>query len=59
MITALLYFLTDEKKDMESSNYTFDFTMCNPPFFSSEDDTYTMNKSKKDRGEPVSVPTGT
>ncbi|XP_042892976.1 RNA N6-adenosine-methyltransferase mettl16-like isoform X2 [Penaeus japonicus] len=48
----------NEKKDMESSNYTFDFTMCNPPFFSSEDDTYTMNKSKKDRGEPVSVPTG-
>ncbi|XP_047485546.1 RNA N6-adenosine-methyltransferase mettl16-like isoform X2 [Penaeus chinensis] len=49
---------TNDKKGMESSNYIFDFTMCNPPFFGSEEDSHTMNKSKKDRGEPVSVPTG-
>lgn len=49
---------TNDKKDLESSNYIFDFTMCNPPFFGSEEEIHTMNKSKKGRGEPVSVPTG-
>nr|XP_027218981.1 U6 small nuclear RNA (adenine-(43)-N(6))-methyltransferase-like [Penaeus vannamei] len=58
LIIALFCFLTDDKKDLESSNYIFDFTMCNPPFFGSEEEIHTMNKSKKGRGEPVSVPTG-
>ncbi|KAK3859330.1 hypothetical protein Pcinc_034547 [Petrolisthes cinctipes] len=44
--------------DDKKVKYIFDFTMCNPPFFSSEEETDTMKKSKKQRGEPVSSPTG-
>lgn len=46
------------KKTEECSTYLYDFTMCNPPFFSCEEETDTMKKSKKDRGEPLSAPTG-
>ncbi|XP_064092323.1 RNA N6-adenosine-methyltransferase mettl16-like isoform X2 [Macrobrachium nipponense] len=38
--------------------YLLDFMMCNPPFFGSLEETYSMNKSRKDRGEPRSVATG-
>ncbi|KAK4318186.1 hypothetical protein Pmani_010796 [Petrolisthes manimaculis] len=44
--------------DNKSMKYMFDFTMCNPPFFSSEEETDSMKKSKKQRGEPISSPTG-
>lgn len=40
------------------SSYILEFMMCNPPFFSQEEDTDSMKKSKKDRGEPTSVLTG-
>ncbi|XP_045622199.1 RNA N6-adenosine-methyltransferase METTL16 isoform X2 [Procambarus clarkii] len=45
-------------KDEECSTYLYDFTMCNPPFFSSEEEADTMKKTRKDRGSPVSAPTG-
>lgn len=38
--------------------YLLDFMMCNPPFFGSLEETDSMNKSRKDRGEPRSVATG-
>lgn len=50
---------TKQKESNECErDYAFDFTMCNPPFFSSEDEVDTMAKSKKGRGEPCAAPTG-
>ncbi|KAG7163978.1 RNA N6-adenosine-methyltransferase METTL16-like [Homarus americanus] len=47
-----------KNKNEELSTFFYDFTMCNPPFFSSEEEMDTMKKSRKDRGEPVSAATG-
>ncbi|KAG0718489.1 U6 small nuclear RNA (adenine-(43)-N(6))-methyltransferase [Chionoecetes opilio] len=49
-----------EEGSVEEGNrdYTYDFTMTNPPFFSSEEEADTMAKSKKGRGEPSAAPTG-
>lgn len=48
-----------EKKHVTGeSSYILEFMMCNPPFFSQEEDTDSMKKSRKDRGEPTSVLTG-
>ncbi|CAL4111504.1 unnamed protein product, partial [Meganyctiphanes norvegica] len=50
---------TKEKCEISGdSSYILEFMMCNPPFFSTEEDTDSMKKSKKDRGEPTSVLTG-
>ncbi|XP_071524224.1 RNA N(6)-adenosine-methyltransferase METTL16 isoform X1 [Panulirus ornatus] len=46
------------QKDKDFGLYLYDFTMCNPPFFCSEEEMDTMKKSRKDRGEPISAPTG-
>lgn len=49
----------NEDSDAECErDYTFDFIMSNPPFFSSEEELDTMAKSKKGRGEPYAAPTG-
>lgn len=38
----------------------FDFTMCNPPFFGSEEETDSNQKSRQpDRSEPSGAKTGT
>ncbi|XP_050717977.1 RNA N6-adenosine-methyltransferase METTL16-like [Eriocheir sinensis] len=50
--------LEEKNPDSSERDYTFDFTMCNPPFFSSEEEVDTMAKSKKGRGEPCAAPTG-
>lgn len=41
------------------SGYIIDFSMCNPPFFSSEQEVDSCSKSKKDRGPPPNAHTGT
>uniref|UniRef100_A0A2P2HZU5 U6 snRNA m(6)A methyltransferase n=1 Tax=Hirondellea gigas TaxID=1518452 RepID=A0A2P2HZU5_9CRUS len=43
----------------DSSGYLLDFSMCNPPFFSSEQDTDSCSKNKKQRGPPNNAYTGT
>ncbi|XP_076040132.1 RNA N(6)-adenosine-methyltransferase mettl16 [Oratosquilla oratoria] len=39
--------------------YLYDFVMCNPPFFGSEEELDSVKKSRKSRREPSSAPTGT
>lgn len=48
----------EEKEEVQERDYIYDFTMTNPPFFSSEEEADTMAKSKKGRGEPTAAPTG-
>uniref|UniRef100_A0A0P4VQM9 U6 snRNA m(6)A methyltransferase n=1 Tax=Scylla olivacea TaxID=85551 RepID=A0A0P4VQM9_SCYOL len=49
----------EEREEVQERDYIYDFTMTNPPFFSSEEEADTMAKSKKGRGEPNAAPTGT
>ncbi|KAA0184627.1 hypothetical protein HAZT_HAZT009039 [Hyalella azteca] len=42
----------------DAKGYLLDFTMCNPPFFSSEQETDSSSKSKKDRPPPNNAYTG-
>ncbi|XP_045127039.1 RNA N6-adenosine-methyltransferase METTL16-like isoform X2 [Portunus trituberculatus] len=48
----------EEREETQERDYIYDFTMTNPPFFSSEEEADTMAKSKKGRGEPTAAPTG-
>ncbi|XP_068236173.1 RNA N6-adenosine-methyltransferase mettl16 [Palaemon carinicauda] len=50
--------LTDVSHQKTEDGYLLDFMMCNPPFFGSIEETDSMSKSRKDRGEPRSAATG-
>ena len=44
---------------LEETESGFDFTMCNPPFFSHEDETDSITKARRpDRAPPSAAKTG-
>ena len=58
-----LFKFSEKDKDklrnkVQKHKYLIDFTMCNPPFFTCEAETCTMDKSKRNRSEPTAAPTG-